>query len=160
MQSTEGTTTHPISIKKNCNTCQHKVAPLISNNLHDMAYNLQDTVLAGAPNQSAKIAKQYHFDAIPAKQYLATILQFLDLNTGGPSFKQQRFSNPDAGSWRWHYWHPPRKKRAMPPKWCQRWAKSILQCFWNTTWDILTHQNIEKGTQWAWPAPTIAIVLM
>ncbi len=75
----------PQASKKNCNTCQHKVAPLTSNNLHDTAHNLQDTVLAGAPTQSARIAKQYHFDASPAKQYLATILQFLDLTRVDPA---------------------------------------------------------------------------
>jgi len=160
MQSTEGTTTHPTSIKKEL---QHLPTQGSSVNLQQSTWYGPQSTRYGPGRGTYSVGKDSQtisFWRKPSKAIPSHHPAVPRPDTGGPSFKQQRFSNPDAGSRRWHYWHPPRKKRAMPPKWCQRWAESILQRFWNTAWDILTHRNIEKGTQWAWPAPTIAIVLM
>ena len=99
------------------------------------------------------------FDAASEDSFagtLADILQFLDQNIGGSGFK---ISSPCTGSQIWHHWNPP-QKAAMPPTWCQRWVAAILQQFWDTSWDILTHRNVEKSAAWAWPAHITTLVLV
>jgi len=58
-----------------------------------------------------------------------------------------------AGYQHWKYHRPSdQAQQVKSRKSCSRWTTAIIQCLWNTAWDLLTHRNVEILPSRVWPA--------
>jgi len=130
---------------------------------HSTSHNLKNKAHDWELKHPAATEKQYTFNTVSGDSpsgLLAALLILLSQNMEGSNFTADEPQLSSTNSRYWHHRSSFRNKLATPPKWCQRWVTAILQCFWDTAWDTLTHWNVENSATWAWPAHTIDLVLV